>query len=99
MDDQKPISTPPHIRTNQLSKRSNSILEIRRTMGVQQRKNQGRRQMESSLHHQSRTVRTTSNVLRTHKLISNLSDDDERNLRNGAEERMGINLHGRHPNP
>ena len=99
MDHKKSLSTPPYPGTHQPGQRRNTVLEIRREMGLQQRSNQKGRRVESSIHHQPRPIRTKSHVLRTHKLASNLPNNDERNLSGRAPGRMGVNIHGRHPNP
>jgi hypothetical protein len=99
MDSKEPIPPSPHPRTDQSSKRSKSLFKIRRTMGVQQCPDQRRRRMEGSLHHQSRVVRTKSNVLWTDQLSRNVSSHDERHLQRGNKRGMGIHLYGRHLNP
>ena len=52
--------------------------------------------MESGLHHQQRTVRTTSNVFWINQLTSHLPNHDECNIFGGTPGRMAHNLHGRH---
>ena len=52
MDYPQPLPTPLNPRSDQPSKGSSPVFEVRHTMGLQQRTNQTRRRMESSLHHQ-----------------------------------------------
>ena len=80
----KPLPATPHTRTHQSGARRSTILEVRCTLGIQQHTHQNRRPMEGSIHHQRRTIRTKSHVLRPNQLPSYLSNDDERNLRRGT---------------
>jgi len=63
MDGEELIPPPTHIRIDQPSKRSKSLLKVQCMMGVQQCPNQRRGWMEGSLYHQPRTIQTASNVL------------------------------------
>src|SRR6266404_9723158 len=55
--------------------------------------------MESHLPDPRRTVRTNSNVLRTHEFPRNISNDDEHHIPYRSRSRMAIRIHGRHRNP
>src|SRR6266446_4443799 len=55
--------------------------------------------MESRLPDPRRTVRTNSNVLRTHELPCNVSNDDEHHIPHRSRSRMAIRIYGRHCNP
>ena len=77
MDNKKLIPVTPYPRAHQSSQRSNTVLKIRRAMGLQQRSNQERGRVEGGIHHKPRIIRTKSHVLRTHELTSNLPNDDE----------------------
>ena len=96
MDYQKSIPSPPNPRINQLGEGSSPLLKIRCSLGLQQCVDQRRRRMKSSIHHEPRPLRTPSYVLQTNKLPSNLSNHDERDLRNRIEERVALDLYGRH---
>jgi hypothetical protein len=78
--DQKPLPTSPHPGSYRSGTKSRPVHQVRRQMGLQQRTNQTRRRMESSLHHSIRALPTTSNVLRTHQFTSHLPSNDEPHL-------------------
>src|SRR5271170_4100590 len=63
---QVPPTTYP--RTHRPTQGEEILHETRRTMGIQQYSNQGRRRMESRLQDEPRPLRTNSRVLRTHQL-------------------------------
>ena len=72
------------------------IHNTRYSMGLQQYPNQGRGWMERGIPHPRRTVRTHSNVLRTHKLPHHLSNHDECYLPKQSGGGVVIGIYGRH---
>ena len=94
MDYQKHLPTPSHSRTYWLTEWLFIIHQVRHLLGLQQRPNQRRRRMESSFHHQRRTIWTYRHVLRTHQFSRNISDDDELDLLRRNSRTMANRLHG-----
>src|ERR1700679_868446 len=56
MDHQEPLPAPPHPGAHQSSERSNPLLKIRHSVGLQQCADQRGRQMESGLCNEPRTL-------------------------------------------
>jgi hypothetical protein len=80
MDHPKHLPTTANSRTHRPIKRLLPLHEIRHLLGLQQRPDQRRRQMESSIYHQRRLVQTNRHVLRAHQLPGNLPNHDELDL-------------------
>jgi hypothetical protein len=98
MDHPKHLPASPHPRTHRPTKRLLTMHQIRHSLGIQQRLNQKRRRMESSLYHQRRLIQTHHYVLQTHQLPRNIPNDDELNLLRRSSGTMDDYLHGRHGN-
>ena len=77
VDHMKCIPPSPQTQTHQPTKQVLPLHQIQHMIGIQQCKNQRRRQMEGSFRHQWRPVQTDSNVLRINQLPSHLPDNDE----------------------
>jgi hypothetical protein len=97
MDPPKRHTTPAHPRTHRESQRSQPIHQVRHSLGIQQHTNTRWRPMESSIRHEPRPLRTTSDVLRDDQLPSHLPDHDERTIQRRTPTRLAVDLHGRHP--
>jgi hypothetical protein len=97
MDPPKCHTTPTYPRTHCESQRSQPIHQVRHSLGIQQHTNTRWRSMEGSVHHQSRSLQTTSDVLRDDQLPSHLPDHDERTIQRRTPTRLAVDLHGRHP--
>jgi hypothetical protein len=97
MDPPKRHTAPTHSRAHHKSQRSQSIYQVRHSLGIQQHTNTRWRPMESSVRHEPRSLRTTGNVLRDDQLPSHLPDHDERAIQRRTPTRLAVDLHGRHP--
>ena len=73
---QEQISAAPDPRIDLASQQGKPFLEIRHTLGIQQREDQRRRPTQSSLQNQIWAVRTKCNVLWPHKFSGNISSHD-----------------------
>jgi hypothetical protein len=97
------IPTSPHRTTHLRSERRPHIFQSRRTPRIQQRTDQERRRVESSVQDEVRTLGTIGNVLQTHKFTQYLSRNDEFHLQGShrktrKEGNYHMNIHGRHCN-
>jgi hypothetical protein len=97
MDPPKRHTTPTHSRTHHKSPRSQSVHQVRHSLGVQQHTDTRWRPMEGSIHHKPWSFRATGDVLRDDQLPSHLPDHDEHAVQRRTPAGLAVNLHGRHP--
>src|SRR5712671_725809 len=96
MDHQKPISLTAHPTTNRPDRQCRTNHGGRHPMGIQHSANSGRRPTQGSFRNQSRTLRTDSDVLRTHQLPSDVPNHDGHHISRTNRSRNPHGLHGRH---
>ena len=78
MDDKKRIPATTYCRHTGRSGKKEGVYEVGSKIGLQQCQDQGRRRMESSIHHTHWSVRTHRNIFRVDKLPRYFPNDDER---------------------
>src|SRR5271156_882238 len=93
---EKQVPPTAYPRTHRLTQREEILHETRRTMGIQQYSNQGRRRMESRLQDELRPLRTNGHVLRTHQLTCDIPEHDERPIQRTDRQWISRNLPRRH---
>ena len=67
-------------RSNRQTQGSKILQQIGLDLGIQQHMNKRERQMEGCIPDQQRTIRTSSDVLRTMQFTGNISKDDEQHF-------------------